>query len=255
MRVLCLFCTFPLFWALFYQTSTGMIFQAKRLDGLIGTYRIPPEMSSTVNPLLIITLIPLFDLVIYPFLTRFGLLTKTTSRMIVGMVFAVTAFVVYALVNISVEQVILPASQARVHVYNTLPCPASVTLQKLDASLQVPPGGRLVPEDFEVEGDQVEVVVRAICYSGGAEVRVEVPVTGAHESTLVMSPTGPLPLPPTLDYIKDEDAEAKIRIITPDGSVDNLTLKYNALEEAFTLEGSGPKWTPFKKISRRITNL
>lgn len=249
MRVLCLFCTFPLFWALFYQTSTGMIFQAKRLDGLIGTYRIPPEMSSTVNPLLIITLIPLFDLVIYPLLTRYGLLTKTTSRMIVGMVFAVTAFVVYALVNISVEQVILPASQARVHVYNALPCPASVTLQKLDASLQVPPGGRLVPEDFEVEGDQVEVVVRAICYSGGAEVRVEVPVTGAHESTLVMAPTGPLPLPPTLDYIKDEDAEAKIRVITPDGSVDNLTLKYDALEEAFTLEGSGSKWTPFKKIS------
>ncbi|XP_069192861.1 solute carrier family 15 member 2-like [Procambarus clarkii] len=94
LHVLLLFCTFPLFWALFYQTSTGMIFQAKRLDGMVGSYRIPPEMSA--NPLLVLALIPLFDFVFCPFLARVGVLTKTTSRMIAGMCFTIIAFLVYA---------------------------------------------------------------------------------------------------------------------------------------------------------------
>ena len=192
-----------------------MIFQAKRLDGLVGSYRIPPEMSSTVNPLLILTLIPLFDLVIYPLLNRFQLLTNITTRMIVGMVFAAVAFIVYGLVNISVEQVILGSTQARVNVYNTLKCPATITLPgNTEAPLEVVSGGRLVSGDVEVgEGLGLTVVVRGVCFSGGEVVEVVVPVVGGHETTLVVTPSGPLTLPPTLDYIKDEDAEAKVRCV------------------------------------------
>ncbi|XP_050698015.1 solute carrier family 15 member 2-like [Eriocheir sinensis] len=252
LRVLCLFCTFPLFWALFYQTSTGMIFQAKRLDGLVGSYRIPPEMSSTVNPLLILTLIPLFDLVVYPILDRLGVLTKTTSRMIVGMCFAVCAFVVYAFVNISVEQVILGPGQARVHFYNALDCPSTVIHppgMEVEGMVEVPAGGVHVRDVELGEGvDSVEVVMKAICYSGKEEVRVVLPVEGAHESTLLLAPSGPLPLPPTLDYIKDEDAEAKVRVITPDQSITNLTLKYDTILQHFTLEANA-LWSPFKRIS------
>lgn len=213
LRVLLLFCTFPLFWALFYQTSTGMIFQAKRLNGLVGTYRIPPEMTSSVNPLLIITLIPLFDLVIYPLLDRLGVLTKTTSRMITGMIFAVTSFIVYALVNMSVEQTLIPATEARIHVYNTLPCQITVDVQLEQLNqLNVDDGGEAVLPNIHVENAEVvEVKVTAPASCSAPEMgRVKVEVLGEHETTLLVTSTGAVVLPPTLEYIKDEDAETKV---------------------------------------------
>lgn len=213
LRVLLLFCTFPLFWALFYQTSTGMIFQAKRLDGLVGSYRIPPEMSSTVNPLLIIILIPLFDFVVYPLLDRLGVLTKTTSRMITGMLFAVASFVVYALVNMSVEQTLIPPTEARIHVYNTLPCQISLDLPLAQVNqVNVEEGGQVLLPNFNVENAKaVEVQVTTPPACGAPDMnQVEVLVLGGHETTFVVTTTGPVILSPTLEYIKDEDAETKV---------------------------------------------
>ena len=76
--------------------------QAKRLKDTIGSYRIPPELTSSINPLFILMLIPFFDLVVYPFLKKHKILTKTTSRMFVGMLFAVSSFVTYGVVNMQV---------------------------------------------------------------------------------------------------------------------------------------------------------
>lgn len=225
LRVLLLFCTYPLFWALFYQTSTGMIFQAKRLDGRVtDSYRIPPEMSSTINPLLILTLIPLFDQVIYPLLSRLDILTSTTSRMIAGMAFAVASFVVYAIVNMSVEQTLIPSTHARLQVYNALPC---------EAALHLPPELHLVGEDGEmltkkelvlpIAGQvaiptievgsapkKVELKVNGSCAAASDLTPAEVVLLGAHESSLVLTTAGPRPLAPSLEYIKNEDADAKV---------------------------------------------
>lgn len=77
--------------------------QAKRLHDYVGNYRIPPELTSSVNPLLILILIPLFDLVIYPLFERFKLMTSSTSRMTVGMLFAVMAFIIYGCLNMHVR--------------------------------------------------------------------------------------------------------------------------------------------------------
>ncbi|KAK4321645.1 hypothetical protein Pmani_007570 [Petrolisthes manimaculis] len=270
LRVLMLFSTFPLFWALFYQTSTGMIFQAKRLDGLVGSYRIPPEMSSTVNPLLILTLIPLFNLVIYPILDRLDILTKTTSRMILGMAFAVSSFIVYALVNMNVEQVIIPPQQARLHLYNTLPCDVTVSIPtrmegKLDgvdgehtggsggmSGIIVPTLERSELPDFDVfDSGEVTVRIETKCPAPDMS-RVKVATLGGHESTLVVTATGTYVLSPTLEYIKDMDAEAKLRFIAPAGNAANLTLKYETLQEHFELQEHGQlgaKVSEFRRIS------
>ncbi|XP_071523725.1 peptide transporter family 1-like [Panulirus ornatus] len=246
LRVLLLFCTYPLFWALFYQTSTGMIFQAKRLDGLVGSYRIPPEMSSTVNPFLILTLIPLFDLVIYPLCNHFGILKKTTTRMITGMCFAMCAFVLYALLNMQVEQTFIPASHARLHVYNALPCQVTVQIPKVTAEqVKVENGGQVALSSFTVTGEEVEVQVTGPCLTVDMS-KVRVSTLGGHETTFLITPEGAFLLPPTLEYIKDEDAEAKVRVLVPGGDVSNVTLKFDTLEEYFeVVEGK----TEFKRLS------
>lgn len=250
LRVLLLFCTYPLFWALFYQTSTGMIFQAKRLDGRVGeSYRIPPEMSSTINPLLILTLIPLFDQVIYPLLGRLGVLTSTTSRMIAGMAFAVSSFIVYALVNMSVEQTLIPSTHARLHVYNALPCEAALHLppelhlvdeageRMAKKELMIPLAGQVALPEVEVGGaaQKVEVQVSKSCAAGGDLTPVQVVLLGAHESSLVLTAAGPRPLAPSLEYLKNEDAEAKVRVIVVEGDVAEVTLKYETQEEKFPI--------------------
>ncbi|XP_042235458.1 solute carrier family 15 member 2-like [Homarus americanus] len=247
LRVLLLFCTYPLFWALFYQTSTGMIFQAKRLDGLLGSYRIPPEMSSAVNPLLILTLIPLFDLVIYPLCDRLGVLTKTTSRMIVGMCFSITAFIVYAMVNMSVEQTLILPQQARIHVYNTLPCQVTVEVPlAASGQLSLESGGQVALPTFDVKvGEQVAMQVEASCPAPDMT-QVKVDTQGAHETTVVITSTGAFILPPTLEYIKDEDAETKLRVLAPENNLPNVTLKYDMLSEHFRLVDGK---TEFKRLS------
>lgn len=214
LRVLLLFTTYPLFWVLYFQTSTSMIFQAKRLNGLVGSYRIPPEMTSSVNPLLVLILIPLFDLVVYPLLNRCRVLTKISSRMITGMVFVVTSFILYALVNMSVEQTIIPGTEARIHVYNTLPCNISVSLPRDDGNqVTVNNGGQLLLNSFRVEDEheavEMQVTTPASCGSANLS-RKTVVVLGGHETTFIVTANGAVVLPPTLEYIKDEDAEAKV---------------------------------------------
>ncbi|XP_069181544.1 peptide transporter family 1-like [Procambarus clarkii] len=247
LRVLLLFCTFPLFWALFYQTFTGMIFQAKRLDGKVGSYRIPPDMSSTANPLLVLALIPVFDFVVYPLLARVGVLTTTTSRMIAGICFTIIAFLVYALVNMSVEQTFIPPEQARIHVYNALPCQMVVEVPFVKTGqLSVESGGQVVLPGLTVtHGDEVEAKVTASCLSPDMR-QVRVRVLDAHETTLLVTSTGVLALPPTLEYIKDEDADTKVRVLAPAHNELNVTLTYDTILHNFQLlEGK----TEFQRIS------
>ncbi|XP_069181540.1 peptide transporter family 1-like [Procambarus clarkii] len=247
LRVLLLFCTFPLFWVLFYQTFTSMIFLAKRLDGMVGSYRIPPDMSSTANSLLVLALIPLFDFVVYPLLARVGVLTKTTSRMIAGMCFTIIAFLVYALVNMSVEQTFIPPEQARIHVYNALPCQMVVEVPFVKTGqLSVESGGQVVLPSLTVtHGDEVEAKVTASCLSPDMR-QVRVRVLDAHETTLLVTSTGVLALPPTLEYIKDEDADTKVRVLAPAHNELNVTLTYDTILHNFQLlEGK----TEFQRIS------
>ncbi|XP_064101595.1 peptide transporter family 1-like [Macrobrachium nipponense] len=243
-RVLLLFCTYPIFWALFYQTSTGMIFQAKRLDGLVGTYRIPPEMSSSINPLLILTLIPLFDLVIYPCFDRAAFLTTVTSRMIAGMCFAVSSFIVYAIVNVQVEQTLILPDHARIHIYNALPCEANIQLPNFNAVLET--GGQVaVPDFLTTNAQEIKANIEPTCPTPDMS-DVTVVTLGGHETTLLLSPVGAKSLPPTLEYIKSEDAEAKVRILTTTPDAENVTLKYDTLVQQFQVKDG---MTLFQTIS------
>ncbi|CAL4199027.1 unnamed protein product, partial [Meganyctiphanes norvegica] len=255
LRVLLLFCTFPLFWALFYQTSTGMIFQAKRLNGYMSeTYRIPPEMSGTLNPLFIITLIPLFDLVIYPLFNKWGILTQTPHRMVTGMIFAVTAFVAYGLVNVGVEQAFISSDMARIHVYNARSCDISINLPTQELYV-VSKHGQLLLPDIKI-GDESTVSISIPNGCDGApvsDITISVSVLGGKESTLLITPNGAVALPPTDEYLKDEGAEAKIRVLMIKQGNEKVVLIDNTLEVEFNV--TDPVFAKFKPVSPENYNV
>ncbi|MGC6581657.1 MAG: MFS transporter, partial [Akkermansiaceae bacterium] len=70
-----------MFWCLFDQTATTLVFQAEKMDlNLLGIEVLPSQIQA-FNPLLILILIPLFTLVIYP---KVGKLIKLTPLRKIG---------------------------------------------------------------------------------------------------------------------------------------------------------------------------
>lgn len=65
----------PFFWTLFDQQSSRWTIQSTHLDNEIGSYRISPGHMHVLNPLLILILIPVFNVVFYPLLAKVGINT------------------------------------------------------------------------------------------------------------------------------------------------------------------------------------
>lgn len=64
-----------IFWALFDQTGSSWVLQAQNMDrNWLGIEWLPSQIQA-LNPILILTFIPLFSYVIYPLIDRFFLLT------------------------------------------------------------------------------------------------------------------------------------------------------------------------------------
>ncbi|KAK3857381.1 hypothetical protein Pcinc_036369 [Petrolisthes cinctipes] len=118
--------------------------------------------------------------------------------------------------------------------------------------MTVPTLGRSQLPDFNVfDSGEVTVKIETKCPAPDMS-RVKVATLGGHESTLVVTATGTYVLSPTLEYIKDVDAEAKVRFIAPAGNAANLTLQYETLQEHFELQEHGQlgaKVSEFRRIS------
>ena len=94
--VLSVFALIPPFWAMFDQHSSTWILQAKSMVPLrLGTYEVGGEEMQSLNPLLVMGLVPLVTVVLYPL---FGRLVKVTPlrRIGVGMFVAGLSYVVVA---------------------------------------------------------------------------------------------------------------------------------------------------------------
>uniref|UniRef100_A0A3Q2XJS6 Solute carrier family 15 member 1 n=1 Tax=Hippocampus comes TaxID=109280 RepID=A0A3Q2XJS6_HIPCM len=89
LKVLFLYIPLPMFWTLFDQK---------------GALVIQPDQMQTVNPILILTLVPIMDSVIYPLIKKCGLNFTPLKRMTVGMFLAALAFVCAALVQVEIDQ-------------------------------------------------------------------------------------------------------------------------------------------------------
>ena len=123
LRLLLLFLPVPIFWALYEQQGSRWKSQAEQLNGRIGSWKIEPDQFQAMNQIFVILLVPLFDIFIYPFLAKYGLLKKLLSRMIIGYVFTMGSFLVAALLEFNIQAAFSQFNQnGRVHLVNLSPC-------------------------------------------------------------------------------------------------------------------------------------
>lgn len=66
-----LFMLIAAFWSIFDQSSSAWVEQAKKMDLNVLGFTLNPAQLQAINPFFILTLIPLFTLVIYPQVSRF----------------------------------------------------------------------------------------------------------------------------------------------------------------------------------------
>jgi len=100
MRLFALFVPIMVFWALFDQQGSGWVFQgvamaAPTLTLPLTKISVPlyPEQMQTVNALLILVLIPVFDKGVYPLIEKvLGRPFRETSRMLWGLALAALSF-------------------------------------------------------------------------------------------------------------------------------------------------------------------
>ncbi|XP_044073862.1 solute carrier family 15 member 1 [Siniperca chuatsi] len=131
LKVLFLYIPLPMFWTLFDQKGSRWTLQATNMDGNFGLLVIQPDQMQTINPILILTLVPIMDNVIYPLITKCGLNFTPLKRMTVGMLLAAIAFVCAAVVEIQIDKT-LPtfpsASQSQLKLLNMGSNPVTVKL-------------------------------------------------------------------------------------------------------------------------------
>ncbi|KAJ1190130.1 hypothetical protein NDU88_006869 [Pleurodeles waltl] len=107
-RVLFLYIPLPMFWALFDQQGSRWTLQATRMDADFKGFVIKPDQMQTLNPLLILILIPVFDLGIYPLVKMCKINLKPIRKMAAGMVLAALAFAVAAVIEVQVMETNVP---------------------------------------------------------------------------------------------------------------------------------------------------
>lgn len=102
---------------LFRKRASRWQLQADSMDGRIGSYTILPEQISLANPLFVILLIPTFEFVMYPLLSKIGI-RRPLQRMTLGMCLAAISFILAALVQFKIERT---PNEKTVHILLQVP--------------------------------------------------------------------------------------------------------------------------------------
>ncbi|MEQ2258411.1 hypothetical protein XENORESO_018913, partial [Xenotaenia resolanae] len=103
LKVLFLYIPLPMFWALFEQQGSRWTFQATTMDGNFGLIIIQPEHMQTVNPILILIMVPVVDIIVYPLIAKCKINFTPLRKITVGMFLAALAFVAAALVQLQID--------------------------------------------------------------------------------------------------------------------------------------------------------
>lgn len=129
LNVLVLYLPLPFFWTLFDQQGSRWTFQATRMNGNIGFYELKPDQMQVINPLLILTFIPLYELIFYPLLSLIGI-RRPLQKLTLGGIFAGIAFVLSAIVEINIEPtyaVVPGRGESQLRIFNNRPCDYTFT--------------------------------------------------------------------------------------------------------------------------------
>jgi POT family proton-dependent oligopeptide transporter len=103
-KIMSVFIMVSLFWALFDQSGSSWIRQAKlmRTVNVLG-FEILPSQLQALNPVLVMLLIPFLDYVGYPLVEKLGFRVTALRRMTVGMLFAFVSFICVAVIQKAID--------------------------------------------------------------------------------------------------------------------------------------------------------
>jgi POT family proton-dependent oligopeptide transporter len=93
----------PIFWAMWDQSLSEWVLQAKELDLNIFGYKVLAEQVQTANPVFLLSFIPIFNYGVYPFLDKLSLKTTPLRRLGVGLALTGLSFVIIALIQTRVD--------------------------------------------------------------------------------------------------------------------------------------------------------
>ncbi|NXW46188.1 S15A1 protein, partial [Nyctiprogne leucopyga] len=121
LKVLFLYIPLPMFWALFDQQGSRWTLQATTMDGNFGAIQIQPDQMQTVNPILIVIMVPAVDAVVYPLIKKCKINFTPLRKITVGMFLASMAFVAAAILQAQIDKTlpVFPAAgQSQIKIIN-----------------------------------------------------------------------------------------------------------------------------------------
>uniref|UniRef100_A0A3B5MSW8 Solute carrier family 15 member 1 n=1 Tax=Xiphophorus couchianus TaxID=32473 RepID=A0A3B5MSW8_9TELE len=145
LKVLFLYIPLPMFWALFDQQGSRWTLQATTMDGNFGLMVIQPDQMQTVNPILILIMVPVMDFIIYPLISKCKLNFTPLRKITVGMFLAGLAFVAAALVQLQIDATLpdFPSStEQQAKFINMVNRPINITAGKYAFQLQALQGNK-----------------------------------------------------------------------------------------------------------------
>jgi len=99
--ILMIFALIPIFFSLFDQTNSTWVLQGEKMTSAnIFGFTIGAEEMQSMNPLIVMILVPLFTLGIYP---RIGKIASPLNRMTIGMFLAAGSYLVVAAIQLRLE--------------------------------------------------------------------------------------------------------------------------------------------------------
>ncbi len=101
-RLSIIFAFIAMFWALFDQTGSAWVLQAQKMDrNFIGIEWLPSQIQA-INPILILIFIPIFNIFIYPAVSRYAEPTPL-RRIATGFFITVFAYLITAQIEIWID--------------------------------------------------------------------------------------------------------------------------------------------------------
>eukprot|EP00698_Gefionella_okellyi_P025660 TRINITY_DN9463_c0_g1_i1.p1 TRINITY_DN9463_c0_g1~~TRINITY_DN9463_c0_g1_i1.p1 ORF type:complete len:490 (-),score=87.96 TRINITY_DN9463_c0_g1_i1:111-1529(-) len=103
LRVCLIFLPLILFFAMFYQQSSTFIAQATNMSTQVGRFSIPPDIMGSGEDLMVLILLPTFDLLVWRQFERCGRPIRPIARLVMGMLSISLSFVCAGALQIYID--------------------------------------------------------------------------------------------------------------------------------------------------------
>ena len=103
-RIILVFAFTPIFWAMWDQNLAEWVLQATKLDRHIFGYELFPEQVQTFNPIFLVSMIPVFTYIIYPFFEKIGLKPTALRKIGAGLFLTGICFIIIALLQDKIDK-------------------------------------------------------------------------------------------------------------------------------------------------------